>query len=100
MFLIRVASTALLVQFSVCRQPLDVASLFCCLGVVRVVHMLTAGRDRQNCGIVSYFVQVSDKVATLRECKKELEGMIDKTNSHPILIRLAWHDAGERSLWG
>ena len=31
----------------------------------------------------------------MRECKKELEGMIDKTNSHPILIRLAWHDAGE-----
>lgn len=34
------------------------------------------------------------KVETLRECKKELGAMIDKTNSHPIMIRLAWHDAG------
>ena len=34
------------------------------------------------------------KVEALRACKKELEEMIDKTNAHPILVRLAWHDAG------
>eukprot|EP00904_Undaria_pinnatifida_P010831 jgi/Undpi1/6879/HiC_scaffold_21.g09355.m1 len=39
-------------------------------------------------------VSADAKVETLRQCKKELEAMIDKTNSHPILIRLAWHDAG------
>ncbi|CAN0401102.1 unnamed protein product, partial [Hapterophycus canaliculatus] len=37
------------------------------------------------------------KVAALKECKEALAAMIDKTNSHPIMIRLAWHDAGEFS---
>ncbi|CAM9832630.1 unnamed protein product, partial [Scytosiphon promiscuus] len=34
------------------------------------------------------------KVAALKECKEALAAMIDKSNSHPIMIRLAWHDAG------
>ncbi|CAN0183581.1 unnamed protein product [Discosporangium mesarthrocarpum] len=37
---------------------------------------------------------VDEKVATLKECKEALAEMIDRTNSHPILVRLAWHDAG------
>ena len=37
-------------------------------------------------------------MTALKECKKELAGLIDKTNSHPIMIRLAWHDAGEGDL--
>uniref|UniRef100_A0A6V2VS13 Plant heme peroxidase family profile domain-containing protein n=2 Tax=Heterosigma akashiwo TaxID=2829 RepID=A0A6V2VS13_HETAK len=30
----------------------------------------------------------------LKECKESLKDMIDRTNSNPIMIRLAWHDSG------
>ncbi|CAM9403247.1 unnamed protein product, partial [Choristocarpus tenellus] len=33
-------------------------------------------------------------IASLKECKEALAEMIDRTNSHPILVRLAWHDSG------
>jgi len=32
--------------------------------------------------------------ADLKGAKAELESIIDKTNSNPIMIRLAWHDSG------
>ncbi|KAK3263629.1 putative L-ascorbate peroxidase 7, chloroplastic [Cymbomonas tetramitiformis] len=30
----------------------------------------------------------------LKKCREELRKFIDETNCHPILVRLAWHDAG------
>mmetsp|Transcript_33285 Transcript_33285/g.43895 ORF Transcript_33285/g.43895 Transcript_33285/m.43895 type:complete len:331 (+) Transcript_33285:87-1079(+) len=33
-------------------------------------------------------------VDELKECKEALKEMIDRTNSNPIMIRLAWHDSG------
>jgi len=32
--------------------------------------------------------------ADLEGAKKMIEGIVDKTNSNPLMIRLAWHDAG------
>ncbi|CAM9629938.1 unnamed protein product [Ectocarpus sp. 6 AP-2014] len=55
----------------------------------------TSARSRAPGALrMSSAVSTDAKVAALQECKKELAGMIDKTNSHPIMIRLAWHDAG------
>eukprot|EP01041_Mallomonas_annulata_P010331 gene10331-21559_t len=31
---------------------------------------------------------------TLQECQKDLFALMDKSNCNPIMIRLAWHDAG------
>ncbi|CEM12648.1 unnamed protein product [Vitrella brassicaformis CCMP3155] len=31
---------------------------------------------------------------TFRDCRAELAKLINETNCHPIMVRLAWHDAG------
>jgi len=37
---------------------------------------------------------MTTSVHDLSACKEALKEMVDKTNSNPILIRLAWHDSG------
>uniref|UniRef100_A0A7S2V2W5 Plant heme peroxidase family profile domain-containing protein n=1 Tax=Fibrocapsa japonica TaxID=94617 RepID=A0A7S2V2W5_9STRA len=39
-------------------------------------------------------MMMAASVDEYKECKAALEEMIDKTNSNPIMIRLAWHDSG------
>jgi len=34
------------------------------------------------------------KLQQYKSCEAELKALIDKTNSHPIMVRLAWHDSG------
>jgi L-ascorbate peroxidase len=41
-----------------------------------------------------FFNSMSSRRANYRDCLEELRGMIDMKNSHPILLRLAWSDAG------
>ncbi|CAM9933764.1 unnamed protein product [Pylaiella littoralis] len=38
--------------------------------------------------------KVDSMVTALKNCKAYLATMIDEKNCHPLLIRLAWHDAG------
>ena len=32
--------------------------------------------------------------ADVKACRRDLRRLIDTVNCHPILVRLAWHDAG------
>lgn len=40
------------------------------------------------------------QVAALNECKAEVTALCETHHCNPILVRLAWHDAGERRRCG
>lgn len=39
-------------------------------------------------------INVDSYKADIKNCRRELRKLIDSVNCHPILLRLAWHDAG------
>jgi len=47
-----------------------------------------------NSGPAGGTCSVDEYKSELLKCREELCSFIDETNSHPILIRTAWHDAG------
>lgn len=59
---------------------------------LRAGSLAASTRGRQ--GVSLFMAASAEHMEQLKGCKQALWDLVDKTNANPIMVRLAWHDAG------